>query len=118
LIPQGAPKSTAHLEVHPGTGADSLDEDGGSEAHKVRQITHAIRLGQNLTVVIHGQYQSSGQKQEVQFQYTFDETTASEDIYQPLLREVEAFGALCNFYHGVELLRSCYWPKRGFREKS
>jgi hypothetical protein len=120
IFPQSPIDTTGGTKVHgalkgsQGNGSDSytdsVDDEENQDDYKLKQIGHAVRLGQPLTVILQGSYQFSGREKEVQFRHPYEEKSAPKTIYNPLLQTIRHFEVLCHTF-GADLPRPCYWFK-------
>jgi hypothetical protein len=92
---------------------DSDEDLENDDTDKLRQISHAARLGQLVTVVIRGDYQFDGCEEEVLFQKEFIGWPAPVhilDLLQTIPKSIEIASA---HYQGSSLPRSCLWTSAG-----
>jgi hypothetical protein len=76
------------------TDSDADDEDEGFQ--KLRQISHAVRLAQSITIKVRRQNQFSGREEEVLFQKEFVNEPIPSHILEPLqvtFRSIEVLAA-------------------------
>jgi hypothetical protein len=63
---------------------DSAEDQTIEDTHKLAQITHAVCLGQPITVQIRGQFDAGDHMDEIFIQKEFIDITKQSKIFEPL----------------------------------
>jgi hypothetical protein len=114
----GGTKMNGALKGIPGDWSSVSETDSDADAededfHKLRQISHAVRLAQSITVKVRGQYQCSAREEEVSFQKEFVNEPVPSHILEPLQVAFRSIEVLAAYYQGTGLPRQCMWTQAG-----